>query len=65
LNGFTSLSAIPGLSEENENGNGGLSRTQSEGGVVGGLGGSGVVGGKIKHTLVAVAAAVAAAVAQY
>ena len=57
MNGFTSLSAIPGLSEENENGNGGLSRTQSEGGVVGGLGGSGVVGGKIKHTLVAVAVA--------
>jgi len=28
---------------------------------VGGLGGSGVVGGKIKHTLVAVAAAVAVA----
>jgi hypothetical protein len=46
------------LSEENENGNGGLSRTQSEGGVVGGLGGSGVVGGKIKHTLAAVVAAV-------
>ena len=58
MSGFASLSAIPGLSEENENGNGGLSRTQSEGGVVGGLGGSGVVGGKMKHTLAAAAVVV-------